>query len=246
MKLLTSFNTIYQCHVADPFIFSFWIMENVYDLPYLSVLTPEQIEKLKNNSYVVNHRKGEDIFVQERPISHIMFLSKGLVKIFKSDFKKHSVIITLALPNQYIGLFSALSETRYQTSATALEDCEIIYINVQFVNELILENGHFSRLLINSFSAEGLRLMNKLAYYPQKQVAGRIAEVLLLFANDIYKSEAFTLPFSRQELADLVFSTKESVSRTLTEFKNDRMIDINDRQIQLKSLDLLNMLSKLG
>lgn len=221
-------------------------MENVYELPHLSVLTADQIEKLKNNSYVVNHRKGEDIFVQERPISHVMFLSKGLVKIYKSDFKKHSVIITLVLPEHYIGLFSSFSETRYQTSASALEDCEIIYINLQVINELIVENGHFSRLLINYFSAEGIRLINKLAYYPQKQVAGRIAEVLLLFANDIYKDAQFTLPLSRQELADIVFSTKESVSRTLTEFKNDRMIDINDRQIHLKSMDLLNMLSKLG
>lgn len=221
-------------------------MENVYELPNLSVLTPEQIEKLKNNSYVVSHRKGEDIFVQERPISHIMFLSKGLVKIYKSDFKKHSVIITLVLPNHYIGIFSSFSETRYQTSATALEDSEIIYINLQYINELILENGRFSRLLINYFGEEGIRLMNKLVYYPQKQVAGRIAEVLLLFANEIYKNEQFTLPLSRQELADIVYSTKESVSRTLTEFKNDRMIDINDRQIFLKSMDLLNMLSKLG
>jgi CRP-like cAMP-binding protein len=222
-------------------------METVnYELPSLPILTVEQAEKLKNNSFVVSHRKGEEIFTQERPISHLMFLSQGLVKIYKSDKKKHNVIIKLVVPNQYIGMFSLFYDTRYHFSAAALEDCEIIYINTQIVHELIMENGHFSLQLIKQFSSDGIHLMNKLTYYPQKQVAGRIAEVMLLFANEIYKNEQFTLPLSRQELADLVFSTKESVSRTLTEFKNDRMIDINDRQIHLKSIDLLNMLSKLG
>lgn len=217
-----------------------------YELPSLSIFTDEQARRLKDNSFVVSHRKGEEIYTQDRPISHLMFLSQGLVKIYKRDPKKHSVIIKLEVPNHYIGLFSSFYDTRYHFSAAALEDCEIIYINNQIVHELILENGQYAMQLIKQFSVDGMLLMNKLTYYPQKQVAGRIAEVLLLFAYEIYKNEQFTLPFSRQELADLVFSTKESVSRTLTEFKNDRMIEINDRQIHLKSIDLLNMLSKLG
>ncbi len=217
-----------------------------YELPSLSVFTDEQTRRLKDNSFVVSHRKGEDIFTQERPISHLMYLSEGLVKIYKRDPKKHSVIIKLVVPNHYIGLFSSFHDTRYHFSAAALEDCEIIYINNQIVHELVLENGQYAMQLIKQFSVDGMLFMNKLTYYPQKQVAGRIAEVLLLFAYEIYKNEQFILPLSRQELADLVFSTKESVSRTLTEFKNDRMIEINDRQIHLKSIDLLKMLSKLG
>jgi CRP-like cAMP-binding protein len=100
--------------------------------------------------------------------------------------------------------------------------------------------------MIRLLSIDGMELINKLIYFPQKQVPGRIAEVLLTFSVDIFRNDHFILPLSRQELADLVYSTKESVSRTLTEFKNDRMIDINDRAITLQSIDLLKVLSKVG
>jgi len=68
----------------------------------------------------------------------------------------------------------------------------------------------------------------------------------LFFSKEIYNSNEFTLPLSRLEFANLVYSTKESVSRTLTEFKNDRMIEIDDRKVILKSIDLLNILSTMG
>jgi CRP-like cAMP-binding protein len=48
------------------------------------------------------------------------------------------------------------------------------------------------------------------------------------------------------ELAELISSTKESISRVLTEFKNDKIIDIDDKNITIKSPELLQILSKLG
>jgi hypothetical protein len=66
-----------------------------------------------------------------------------------------------------------------------------------------------------------------------------MAEVLIFFSDEVYKNVHFELPLSRQELAELVYSSEESVSRTLTEFKNDWMIDIENRMITLKSIDLL-------
>ena len=122
----------------------------------------------------------------------------------------------------------------------------MVYVSVPLINEILMENGRFARQIIQHISIDGIELLNKLLYFPKKQVPGRIAEVLLFFSIDIYGKDEYILPLSRQELADLVYSTKESISRTLTEFKNDRMIDIDDRKISLKSIDLLKVLSKLG
>jgi|WetSurMetagenome_2_1015567.scaffolds.fasta_scaffold13715_3 CRP/FNR family transcriptional regulator, polysaccharide utilization system transcription regulator len=217
-----------------------------FELPALNTLTSEQTEKLKDQIFIVRHRIGEEVFSQGKPISHLMFLTKGLVKIYKNDLKKRSVILSIIGPGKYVGIFSAFYNNLYQFTATALEDSEIVFINLQVVHEILAENGQFAIQLIRHFSIEGMDIMNKLAYYPQKQVPGRIAEVLLTFSIEVYKSDQFTIPLSRQELAELVFSTKESVSRTLTEFKNDRMIDIHDRQVTLLSIELLKTLSRLG
>lgn len=215
-------------------------------LPVYDALTADQIRKINDNSMTVNHKKGESLFSEDKPVSHLMFLSSGLVKIFKDGLQKKSIILKIAGPGKYIGLFSVFYANRYHFSATAIEDSEVLYIGISALQEVLIENGLFAVQMMQLFSMEGMGLLDKLIYFPQKQVPGRLAEVLLFFSTDIYMKNDFDLPLSRQELADLVYSTKESVSRTLTEFKNDRMIEIDDRKIQLKSIDLLKILSKLG
>jgi CRP-like cAMP-binding protein len=215
-------------------------------LPTYNALTPDQISKINDSSFIVRHCKGENVFSQDKPKSYLMFLSSGLVKIFKEVQQKKSIILKIVGPGNYIGLISVFYENLYQFSATAIEDSELVYINISLMKEILSENGLFALQMMQEFSNEGMVLLNKLIYFPQKQIPGRIAEVLLLFSTEIYNNDHFMLPLSRQELADLVYSTKESVSRTLTEFKNDRMIDIDDRKIVLRSIDLLKILSKLG
>ena len=215
-------------------------------LPTYNALTPDQISKINENSFVVKHKKSEIIFSQDKPISYLMLLSSGLVKMFKDDQYKKSLILKIVGPGNYIGLFSVFYGTRYQFSAAAIEDSELVYINIPVLKEILGENGLFALEMMQQLSNEGMELLDKLISFPQKQVPGRMAEVLLFFSTKIYSNDHFTLPLSRQELADLVYSTKESVSRTLTEFRNDRMIDIDDRKITLKSIDLLKILSKLG
>ena len=215
-------------------------------LPSYNVLTQHQIERINSNALVVIHKKGENIFSQDKPVSYLMFLRSGLVKIFKEGQNKRTVILEIASPNHYIGAFSIFYGNRYQISGTTIEDSELVYINFNIFREILSENGAYALQILQDFSSEGMFLINKLMDFPQKQVPGRIAEMLIFFASDIYFNNEFTLPISRQELADLVYSTKESVSRTLTEFKNDRIIGIEDRKVVLQSVELLKILSKLG
>jgi CRP/FNR family transcriptional regulator, polysaccharide utilization system transcription regulator len=215
-------------------------------LPTYEVLTDDQIRKINDSSYIVKHHKSENIFSQDKPKSHLMFLSSGLIKIFKKDQNNKSIILKIAGPGNYIGLISVFYGDRYQFSAIAIEDSELVYISISVILEILADNGSFAVQMIKQFSDEGMELLNKLIYFPQKQVPGRVAEVLLFFSGKIYLNDQFTLPLSRQELADLVYSTKESVSRTLNEFKNDRIIDFTDRLITLKSIELLKILSKVG
>ena len=214
-------------------------------LPSYNVLTAGQIETINSNSFIVSHKKGEFLFSQDKPISYAMYLAAGLVKISKDD-KNKSVILKIVGPGSYIGMFSVFYSNRYMVSATALEDSKLVYIGIDVFKQIVSENGNFALQILHNFSHEGMFLLDKLVNFPQKQIPGRIAEVLLFFSAEIYHSAEFTLPLSRQELANMVYSTKESVSRTLTEFKNDRMIDVEDRKVTLKSIDLLHILSTMG
>jgi CRP/FNR family transcriptional regulator, polysaccharide utilization system transcription regulator len=215
-------------------------------LPSYSELSSEQIKKINENSYLVRHKKGEQIFRQEQPVSHIMIIRSGLVKLYKEVDLEKSFILKISGPGNYIGIISVFYGNRYQHSATALEDTELMYTSLSSFKEIIGENGKYALHLLKQLSTEGIALVDKMINLSKKQIPGRIAEILLFFSREVYHSNSFTLPLSRQELADLVSSTKESISRTLTEFKNDRLIEINDRIVVLGSIELLEILSRMG
>ncbi len=80
----------------------------------------------------------------------------------------------------------------------------------------------------------------------QKQLPGKIADVLLYFSKEIYQSNKFTLPLTRRELAQFAGTTKESFIRTLTEFRNDKIIMLNGSEVEIISLDISNTLSEFG
>jgi CRP-like cAMP-binding protein len=99
---------------------------------------------------------------------------------------------------------------------------------------------------LNILSLDGLFIFERLLGQSHKQLPGRIADVILYFSEEIYHNTEFTFPFTRKELAELAGTTKESFIRTLTEFKNDKIIELDGSAIMIKSMDIIKTLSALG
>jgi CRP-like cAMP-binding protein len=215
-------------------------------LPTFDELTDDQIKRINANSYLVSHKKEEVIFRQNSPISYIQFVKSGLVKVYREGDKEKTVIVKIVSAGSFLGILSVFHDSRYHYSASALEDTNVIYVNLATFKEIVGENGKYAIFLLNTVSIEAMHLLQKVINVSQKQVTGRLAEVLLYFSTTIYKSNKYTLPVSRIELSELISTTKESISRTLTEFKNDKIIEIDDKKIEIKSPDLLQILSRLG
>lgn len=215
-------------------------------IPTFGVLTEQQIALINKNSYVIKHRNGEIIFMQNRPVTHLIFIRSGLIKLCKQIDTTNVIILDIVPSNQFIGLTSIFHENLYPYSASSLEEGELIYVDSGIIRNIVAENGKFSLQLMTILSSKVVFLINKMIALTKKQVPGRLAEILLYFSKDIYKNNVITLPLSRQEMADLMQSSKETVSRTLTEFKNDRIIELDDRKVVLKSLELLEILNKIG
>jgi len=215
-------------------------------LPYHQLLSPEQLELLQNNSNVVSYNKKDSVFRQGTRTSHIMMLVSGLVKIFKEGRNERTVLLRISSPGDYIGMLSVMGDQIHQYSATAVETSEICFVDINAFRNVLMENGKFSLQLINLISQDGLFIFNRLVNQTHKQLPGRIADVLLYFTEDIYGKSQFDFPLTRRELAELAGTTKESFIRTLTEFKNDKIISLDGSHVQIISLDIIKTLSELG
>lgn len=220
--------------------------DNFIKIPFEHVLHEEQKEKLRNNLNTVNYKKKDIIFRQDTRASHVMFVKSGLVKIFKEGRSGRSIILKVAKPGDFIGLMSVFGDKIHQYSAAALNNCEICDIDHLVLRSVLIENGKFGLEYLNLLSYDGLFIFERLMRQSHKQLPGRVADVLLYFANDIFHSDFYTLPLTRKELADFSGTTKESFIRTLTEFKNDKIIEIDGSGISIKSMDIVKTLSNLG
>jgi len=215
-------------------------------IPYSEYLTIEQVEQLKSNSNIVKYSKKDIIFKQNTRTSHIMFVKSGLVKIFKEGRDKKTIIYKLVTPGHYLGNISVFGEETFRYSASVIDDTEILFIDITSFKQVLEQNGRYATLLLQLLSYDNLYIFDKIVAQNQKQLPGRVADLLLYLAKQIFNSDEFELSLSRTELAELAGTTKESLIRTLTEFKNDKIIDIDGKKIKINSIDIISKLSKLG
>jgi CRP/FNR family transcriptional regulator, polysaccharide utilization system transcription regulator len=220
--------------------------EGIVELPFFSFLTDEEKDLIRSNSNIVHYNRRENIFLQNTRTSHIMYLNTGLVKIYKEGKGDKSLILKLATTHQFLGLMSIFGSDIHDHSAATIEPSDVYYIDISIFNKIVKENGHFAYYLIHLLSIDGIYLFNKLVGQAHKQLPGRIADVLLYFSEQIFKAEKFTLPLTRRELAELAGTTKESFIRTLTEFKNDKIIQLDGSDVEITSMKIVKTLSELG
>jgi CRP-like cAMP-binding protein len=175
-----------------------------------------------------------------------MFIQTGLVKVFKEGRNRRSFILKIAKPGEYLGLLSVFGSETHQFSASAIQACEINYVDIQTFNRIFKKNGEFALDLFRTLSEDGLFIFEKLLGQSHKQLPGRVADVILYFADVIYGMEEFSFPLTRRELAELAGTTKESFIRTLAEFKNDKIIRLDGSRVSINSMKIIRTLSELG
>ena len=224
------------------------INSNIFDalLPSGDILSAEEINIIKSNSKIVKYIKKDIIFRQGNFTSHVMYLKSGLVKLFKDGHNNKSLILKISTPGQFIGIISQFGASTYQYSATAVDNCEVFYVDINIFKSIIENNGKYAMHLLEVICKDNLYILNRIMSQTQKQLPGKLADIILYFSEEIYHSDSFEFPITRTELAELAGTTKESFIRTLTEFKNDKIIQIENKYIKIVSFEIIKTLSRIG
>ncbi len=214
--------------------------------PLSQFFSPEELNLLNINSNLVEYAQRDTIIKQNSRASHIIFINSGLVKISKEMRKGKNLMLNIEGPNRFIGTSSVFGSEYFNYSVTALEPTVVSFIDTKIFKEIIEKNGALGLELISQISKTNINMIDKLSSLLYKQLPGRVADIIIYFSETIYNSETFTFPLTRQELAELAGTTKESIIRTLSEFKHDKIIDIDRNTITILSPKIIQTLSRLG
>ena len=208
-------------------------------------LNSEQICMLENNCAEAHFNVGDNIVKQDSFSTNVVYIKNGLVKIHIKSPHKEKIMRIVKAP-AYLCLPSTFGDKINHFSATALEETDICFIDVTAFKHFIFNNGDFAWQIILDLSKSELRNLHNCLNNAQKQNIGRVADAVLFFANEIYDSDTFRLPVSRQDLADLTGVSRESACRILTDFHNENIIEVKGRQINILNEKLLQEISDKG
>ncbi len=210
-----------------------------------SQLSDIEHETLVNNCAHIAFKKGEMIFREGTLSSNVVYLKTGLAKLHMKGPTGEKILRLVKAPS-YLGLPTSLGDKINQYSATAITEAQTCFISLETFSNSIERNGSFAYKVILELCKNELDDYRRYTNMSQKQVAGRLAEILLCMSHKLFESDRFELPLSINDLSDFVSSSRESVSRQLNEFNRDNIILMNKKEIVILREDLLRTISEKG
>lgn len=201
----------------------------------------DALKKLPDAREVRKYEKKGFIYHEGNHPNNLYFLNSGKVKTFRSNPDGKELITGLYKAGEFFGYHALLEEKPYTDSASVLEDAEVVLIPKDDFYALVYKNPEVSRKFIKMLSdnlEEKEEQLIKLAY---NSVRKRVAEALITL-HDRYKEKGdkqFSMSFSREDLANLVGTAKESAIRTLSDFKDENLVEIKGGTITILNLEKL-------
>lgn len=210
------------------------------------VLTEEQLALVESKQVEVKYKKGEIIAKHGSFASHVMFLCEGLVKVYLED-NDQSLILKIIGPGNLIGLASLSDDCdTFQYNASAYQDSIARLIDINTFRYLIRENGIFAAKIISIMSNNANQINNRFFFMVHRQSYGRLADLLLCLARNIFETNKFDLNLTRKELAELAGMSTESVIRVLKDFQKEGHIKIEGKTFEIINPDELRRICSIG
>jgi CRP-like cAMP-binding protein len=173
------------------------------------------------------------------------YLRSGLAKVHIAG-PYHEQIVRIVKTPSYLGLPTTFGDKINQYSVTVIEKAEVCFIDISTFRFLLGINPDFLDEIMIELCRNELEVFTRCANRTQKQVRGKIADVLLEMSDHIYNSEIFIIPLNHEDVGNLIDSSRESVSRVLAEFEKDGIIRISGKNIEILNKKSLLMISPNG
>ncbi len=224
---------------------------NVRTISIFSFLKDNDLGKLNENKSRTLYKKGQNIFYDGRKPTGIFCLNIGKVKIYKIGYDGKEQIVRFVMPGGLLGIRALLGGRNYSASAMAIEDSQVCYIEKKAFFRLALQNPQVSHQLMITLSTLLEDAEKKLTSLAQKPVRERLAETLLILhklfstENKINPKLEPVISLTREDLANIVGTAKETVIRLISDFKENGLIKVNGRKIKLVDIDGLIEVGKV-
>jgi CRP/FNR family transcriptional regulator, polysaccharide utilization system transcription regulator len=205
-----------------------------------------ELEIINDKRFEVHFNVGENIIKQGMVASNLIYLTSGLAKQYIEGYDHRNLILEIIKPWTIFGGTGIYVDMRYHYSVTALEKVTACFIDIVNFKKLIRMNPDFAERFMNYCGVCSTNTFEHLVGITQKQMHGRIADVLIYLAEKIHNNQEFNITLSRQDISEFSGMSKDSAIRILKEFENEGIVRASGKSIRINKMELLKEISIKG
>lgn len=196
-------------------------------------LNESEINKIVAISLSRTWKKNSYIFLQAEPLENVYFIEEGKVKIYKSDINGREQIVTIAKKGEMFPHVGFFRKGSYPANAEVLEKATLVVVPIAKFENVLIENPELCIKVFKVLGEKIVDLQNRLEEQILNNTYEQIIKLLIRLGDKhgtqtaagtvIIKNE-----FTNKDLANMIGTTRETVSRTLTKMRKEELIEMDE------------------
>ena len=195
------------------------------------------LNDLKNffddNGTIFNFAKDEIVYEEGHSSNYIYLIIKGVVKCHKFDEQRKELTTALHIDDDLFGYTSFTQNTPYHETATAIQATEVVGLSKSELIDVLDKNHKVTLELIQLLTDNISGIKEQLLQMAYSSVHRKTATTILKFAEKLNRNPEDPIKISRNDLASVAGIATETLIRTLSRFKKEGIIEIEDRNIKI-------------
>jgi CRP/FNR family transcriptional regulator len=222
------------------------ILQIISDAPLFNGLPEEQLNDVRQIAVDRFCSKGKTIFLEGDDCNGFYIVADGKVKIYKISLEGKEHILHIYGPGNPFGEVPVFAGKKFPANAQTLIKSHLLFFPRTAFVDLISKNPS---LALNMLAVLSMRLRQftvQIENLSLKEVPGRLASYLLYLAEEQGRVDTVTLTISKGQLASLLGTIPETLSRILAKMNKQRLIETSGRDIKLSDISGLENLAEFG
>jgi CRP-like cAMP-binding protein len=222
------------------------VLHHIARVPLFKGLPPSQIEDLAMIVTDQVFRKGETIFSEGEDGNGFYVVITGWVKIFKLSPEGKEQILHFFGPGEPFGEVPVFAGQHFPASAEALEESRVFFFSRKSFVDLVKRNPSLALNMLAVLSKRLRRFAALIDDLSLKEVPGRLAAYILYLSDQYKGSKDLELAITKTQLASLLGTIPETLSRILGKLSSQGLIETDGRRIRILEKEALRDLAESG
>ena len=200
-------------------------------------LSPSAIKDFEAVKSTATYPKGALLFVEKQDARGIYVLCEGDVKLSISSPEGKVLIMRIARAGELLGLMAAMADQPYEVTAETIHPCQVAFVRREDFLRFVAKHPEASQNVVKQMSAQYRGACEQLRTVGLSTSAHeKLARLLLTWSEGIQQTKEGTrikLPLTHEEIAEFIGTTRETVTRTLSDFKLQHLVSIQGSTLMI-------------